>query len=116
MRFTDLLTTTLAAESQTPTIFPFSFNFHLGFAIIGFLFFLISFFKLRRPYQLLFAVGIPLSLLIWLADDNRALYYGIGILELVIILGALVTSILTKPKKEEKTETAPAAEAEDTEE
>lgn len=116
MRFTDLLTTSLlAAETEAPTIFPFPFSFHLAFAVIGFVFFIISFLKFKRPYQLLFAIGIPFSLLLWAADGNRNLYYGIGIVELIIILGALITSIIFKPKNEEQA--APAAEkAQDTEE
>lgn len=107
MNFADILTTSLmAAGSDVPTIFPFPFPFHLVFAAIGFVFFILSFIKFRKPYQLLFAIGIPFSLLLWAAEDNRNLYYGIGIVELIIILSALVTSIVFKPKKEEKAETA----------
>ena len=118
MIFTDFLTTAaLITETESPTLFAFPFPFHLVFAVISFIFFIVSFFRYRKPYQLLFAVGIPLSLLLWLAEENRNLYYGVGILELIILLLALITSIICKPKKKEEPSAAEAKpEAEKTEE
>ena len=117
MIFTDILSTaTFIAESDTPTIFPFPFTFHLVFAVISFIFFIVSFFRYRKPYQLLFAVGIPLSLLLWLAENNRNMYYGIGILELIIMLLALITSVACKPKKEETAKAKAEEKADKTEE
>lgn len=118
MIFTDIFSTAaLLAESETPNLFPFPFPFHLVFAVFSFIFFIVSFFRYRKPYQLLFAVGIPLSLLLWLAEENRNLYYGVGILELIILLLALITSIICKPKKKEEPSAAEAKpEAEKTEE
>ena len=117
MSFTDLLTLPLTATgSETPTLFPFPFPFHLTFAVIGFIFFGLSFIRFKRPYQLLFAIGIPLSLLLWVADGSRNLYYGIGLMELVIILAALITSIVMKPKEDEAASADTSGKTEDTEE
>lgn len=119
MIFTDFLTTAaLITETESPTLFAFPFPFHLVFAVISFIFFIVSFFRFRKPYQLLLAVGIPLSLLLWLADGNRNMYYGIGILELIILLLALITNIICKPKNKETASEADekAEKAEKTEE
>ena len=38
--------------------FPISLTYHLVFALIAGIFFLVQFIRLRRPYQLLLAIGI----------------------------------------------------------
>ena len=103
MDFFNIITTgLLAVESDKPTLFPFPFSFHLVFAVISFIFFMVSFLKFKRPYQLLFAIAIPLSLLLWAAEFNRGLYYGLGAVELLLVLAALVSSIILKPKKQKE--------------
>lgn len=57
------------------------------------------FVKEKRPYQLIMAVAIPLSLVIW-ASESRTLFYAIGAIEVVLIIAALVTAIIFKPKEE----------------
>lgn len=90
-----------ARVSDTPTLFPFPFKIHLIFSIVAFVFFLWRFAGNKRPYQLIMAVAIPLSLVIW-ASDNRVLFYSIGIAEAVLLLAALVTSFIFKDEEEKK--------------
>ena len=80
--------------------FPISFTYHLIFCLIAGAFFVVQFIRLRRPYQLLLAVGIVASLLI----------YTVGIFELVLLLGAIVLSIIARKKEKQ----AAAAQAADT--
>ena len=65
----------------------------ITFLIAMYLFFVYRFKDDRRPYQLIFAIAIPLSLAIWLSD-KRTLFYIIGLLELLLIIAALVTAIV----------------------
>lgn len=49
------------------------------------------------------AVAIPLSLLVWISE-SRALFYGIGIAEAVLIIAAAVASLIFKTPQENDTE------------
>lgn len=93
----------LAADAEAPTLFPYPFSFHVTFVIIATLFFGISFAKLKRPYQLILAIAVPFSLLLWVADNNRIFYYAIGVVELLLIAAAFLTSVFLRPKKSETT-------------
>ncbi len=53
----------------------------------------------KRPYQLIMAVAIPLSLVIWVSE-SRTLFYAVGAIEVVLIIAALVTAIIFKPQEE----------------
>lgn len=85
--------------------FPISFTYHLIFCIVAGLFFLIQFIRLRRPYQLILAVAIPASLLIYVGDpSNKTWFHTVGMFEVVLLLGAVVFSIVerARTKKLEK--------------
>ena len=105
----------ISADAEAPTLFPYPLPFHATFAIIATLFFGISFVRLRRPYQLLLAIAVPFSLLLWLADNNRIFYYAIGVVELLLIAAAFLSSIFLKPKKDNETDkhSAESSEQED---
>jgi len=95
-----------AADAERPSLFPFPYWMHYPFVVIGFLFFIISFAKQKRPYQLIFAIAIPLTLALkFVTEKDRTLFYIIGVIELVLILLAIITSIIFRPKKTD----APAA-------
>lgn len=99
---------TQTADAERPSIFPFPEWMHYPFIIIGFLFFIISFAKQKRPYQLIFAIAIPLTIVLkFLTEKERTLFYIIGAIEAVLVLLAIITSIIFRPKKDE----AKAAEA-----
>lgn len=91
--------------------FPISFTYHLIFCLIAGAFFVVQFIRLRRPYQLLLAVGIVASLLIYIGGEhNKVWFHTVGIFELVLLLGAIVLSIIARKKEKQ----AAAAQATDT--
>ncbi|MDD7515419.1 hypothetical protein [Ruminococcus flavefaciens] len=106
MNFTNMLTALAQiSDVENPTIFPFPFPMHLALAIISVIFFGYRFAVQKKPFQLIFAIAVPLSLLVWLGN-NKTLFYGLGIAELILIAAAIFTSIFIKPKAaEEKTDT-----------
>ena len=73
---------------------------HITLAVISVIFFTYRFMVQKKPFQLIFAIAVPLSLLLWVSN-NKTLFYTIGAIELVLILLAFITSIVCKPKKEE---------------
>ena len=93
-----LITMAQTAEVEQPGLFPFPFSLHLGFCCIALVFFVWRFIKEKLPYQLIMAVAIPLSLIIWISD-SKTLFYGVGITELVLIIAAFVTSIVFRTKE-----------------
>ncbi|MCR5601362.1 MAG: hypothetical protein K6G33_11565 [Ruminococcus sp.] len=101
MNFTNMLALLQISDAENPTIFPFPFEMHLALAIISFLFFSYRFAVQKKPFQLIFAVAPALSLLLWVSD-NKTLFYGLGLVELALIIIAIVTSIVCKPKKTEE--------------
>ena len=95
MNFTNMLTALAQiSDVENPTIFPFPFPiFGYRFAVQ------------KKPFQLIFAIAVPLSLLVWLGN-NKTLFYGLGIAELILIVAAIFTTIFIKPKAaEEKADT-----------
>ncbi|HOR21856.1 MAG TPA: hypothetical protein PLY43_03955, partial [Ruminococcus sp.] len=81
----------MAQEVEQPGLFPFPFGMHIVFAIIALIFFAYRFKTDKRPYQLIMAIAIPFSLLLWLSD-SRSLYYFVGLSEGILLLAALITS------------------------
>lgn len=92
-----LITMSQASEIEQPGLFPFPFDLHVGFACIALVFLVFQFYRERKPYQLIMAIAIPLSLVIWLSE-NRTLFYAIGIVEAVLLLSAFVTAIIFRKK------------------
>lgn len=99
-------------DATQTSLFPFPFKFHLVFACIAFIFFAYRFKNEKRPYQLIFAIAIPFSLMIWLSEV-KSYFYLIGAIELLFIIAAAVTAIVFKPKKEDKADTPADASSED---
>lgn len=91
-------------EIEQPGLFPFPFVPHLIFCIIATVFFIWRFVKDRQPYQIIFAVAIPVSLLLHTSANTGLLYYSVGVFELLAILIAFVTSIVCKKKAPETSE------------
>lgn len=87
---------------QTPNnLYPVGGTRHIVFCIIATLFFLAQFLRTRHWYQLILAVAVPCSMLVYIAPENDTLYYGVGILEAVLLAAALVTAIV-QGKREAK--------------
>lgn len=94
----DVLLTLAMTEMENPSFFPFPFPLHLGFSIIAFAFLIFRFVTNKKPYQLIMAIAISLSLVLHLPSATRTLYYIIGLIELILIIVALVTSYIFKDK------------------
>ncbi len=102
MNLTNMLTSLAQiSDTENPTIFPFPFELHLALAVISLIFFSYRFAVQKKPFQLIFAVAVPLSLLLWVSN-NKTLFYTIGIIELILLLIAFFTSIFVKPKTAEE--------------
>ncbi len=88
------------------TLFPIGMEKHIIFCVVAALFFIIQFVRTKQWYQLVMAAAIPLSLLIYIDEENTALFYGVGILEAVLLCGALVLSIVQARKQRKAEENA----------
>lgn len=102
----DFFTTLNFTNAENPNLFPFPFKLHLIFSIVAFFFFIIRFIYDKKPYQAIFALAIPFSMTIWLSE-NRVWFYIVGIIELVLILAACISTIVynikhPQPKEAEK--------------
>ena len=90
------------------TLFPISAENHIIFCIFATILFLIQFIRTKRWYQLVMAAAVPLSLLIYINPSNEYVYYGVGVMEGVLLLIALILNIVQSRKaaKEEKAKEA----------
>lgn len=98
------------------TTFPLTFSYHLVFCIIAAIFFLFQFAHTRKVYELLLAIAIPSSLLIYLDRSNDTLFHAVGLLVLVLLVVAFVLAIIgniknKKQRKQEQKARSKAAEA-----
>ncbi len=101
MNFSDLfLTMAQTTEIEQTSLFPFPFSLHLIFCCISLIFFVYRFIREKSPYQIIMAVAIPFSLIIWLSE-SKTLFYMVGIVESVLLLSAFITSIVFKKKTTE---------------
>ena len=97
-----LFTMAQTAEISQPTLFPFPMGMYVVFCIIATAFFVFRFVKEKAPYQIIMAVAVPLSLLIGFSD-GKTLFYLVGIVEAVLLISALVSSIVCNKKKSAET-------------
>lgn len=81
------------------TTFPISFAYHLIFCLAAGIFFIVQYARLRRPYQLIFAIGMLGSLAIYLDTSSKALFHAVGVFELVLLIGAIAFSISDRVKR-----------------
>lgn len=93
------------SSSDNTNLFPFPFHVHLIFSIICVLFFLGIYGKQKKPYQCIMAFAVPLSLVIWLSEDKKV-FYGVGIVELVLLAAAFIITIAGKIKVKKAAEAA----------
>lgn len=99
MNISDLcITMAQTAEIDQPALFPFPFSLHAIFCVVSLIFFVLRFIKEKSPYQLIMAIAIPASLIIWLSE-GKALFYAVGMAEVVLLISAFVTSIIFRKKE-----------------
>ena len=92
------------------TLFPITMDKHIIFCAVAAVFFLLQFIRTKRIYQLILAIAIPLSLLIYIAPENEMLFYGVGIGEAVLLVLAFILNLVqnARDKKAEKLKAAAA--------
>ena len=76
------------------TLFPITMEKHIVFCAVAAVFFLLQFIRTKRIYQLILAIAVPVSLLIYIAPENETLFYGVGIAEAVLLVLAFVLNIV----------------------
>ncbi len=101
----------MVETTMETSLFPVSMEKHIIFAVIAAVFFLLQFVRTKQWYQLVMAAAIPLSLLIYIDTENMTLFYGVGILEAVLLCTALVLNIV-QSRRQSKAEKAAKAAAE----
>lgn len=79
-------------------IFPLPFTAHLIFSCVAFLFFIFQYIRVKHKYQLIMAIAVPATLLLYV-NSGKTWFYIIGLAELVLLLAALVTAIIEKRKE-----------------
>lgn len=103
MFFTDMfISIAKISDASNPTIFPFPAWMLIGLAAASLIFFGYRFAVQKKPFQLIFAIA-PLIALLLLFSESKKIFYGVGIVELILILIAFVSSIVYKPKTTEET-------------
>lgn len=96
MNISDLfITMAQTAEIEQPALFPFPFSLHATFCCIALVFFVLRFIKEKAPYQLIMAIAIPFSMIIWLSE-GKTLFYMVGIAEVAFLIAAFVSSIVCR--------------------
>jgi TRAP-type C4-dicarboxylate transport system permease small subunit len=84
-------------------VFPIELKKHIIFCVVASIFFLLQFIRTKHWYQLVMAAAVPLSLLIYIDPENNYIFYGVGVMEGVLLLLALVLNII-QSRKEAKAE------------
>ena len=97
-----LVTLSQASQAEQTGLFPFPFSMHLIFTIISFIFFTARFVSEKHPYQLIMDIAVPFSLVLWIDQTNKIIFYTVGAVELVLIVSAMVTSIIESKKNKDK--------------
>ena len=87
-------------EVLQPNLFPFPFQHHLIFCCVALVFFGYLYMKYKKSHQLIMAVAIPFSLVLWIST-NRVLFYAVGIIEVILLITALVLNIIHRKKHPE---------------
>ncbi len=82
------------------SIFPLPLTSHIIFVVIAVVFFIIQFIRLKNKYQIVMAAVAAVTMLIYV-NDSKVWFYGVGILELGLLVLALILSIVEKKSKKE---------------
>ena len=94
-----LVTLSQNADAERPSLFPFPFSLHLIFVIVCVVFFAFRFTMQKKPYQAIMCIAVVVSMGLWLSD-SRAVYYCVGAMEAVLVVGAFVTSLIFRDKSD----------------
>lgn len=94
--------------------FPLEFSKHIVFCLIGGGFFLFQYFRQGFKYQLMSAIAICMTLLLYI-NDSIIWRYIVGIAEAVMIAAILITMSVERKKEAAAKEEAEKAASENTE-
>ena len=81
--------------------FPLTMDKHIIFCIIGFVFFMLQFFRQGFKYQIISAFAIAGTLLLYV-NDSTAWRYAVGVIELILIIAIFTVMTIEKKKEEQK--------------
>lgn len=91
------------------SLFPIKLGIHIVFALAALLVFGLQFLRYRKKYHLVLAVAIPLTLLPYLAEDNMSLFYAVGVVDALALIGALILAKTVDRDPETETDAEAAA-------
>ena len=85
------------------SIFPIGMEKHIIFCAIAAVFFILQFIRNKYWYELVLAAAVLCSLLVYV-NESTVWFYGVGVLEAVLLLTAIVVYVVQyrKKKREEK--------------
>ena len=92
------------------TVFPLGRTNFTIFCVVGAAFLLLQFFRTKYWYQLVLAAAFLFAPMVYLKETNTW-FYGVGIMELILLLAAIVVYIV-QYRKAKKLEKARKAETE----
>ncbi|MCQ2434870.1 MAG: hypothetical protein MJ062_06505 [Oscillospiraceae bacterium] len=90
------------------SVFPMGMEKHIIFCAAAAVFLLIQFIRTKYWYELVLAVTLPLSLLVYV-NDSESWFYFVGILEAVLLILAFVVYCIQYSKEKKKEKAAKAA-------
>ncbi len=73
------------------SLFPYGIEKYLIFCVIATLFFLLQFIRTKYWYELILTIAVPASLLVYVNQESDVWFYGVGIMEAVMLVAAAVT-------------------------
>lgn len=87
----------------TSFVFPLKLPLHIGFCVIGTLLFALQYYRKRQYHQLLLAIAIPSTLLVYTCSTELS-YFLLGVEEVVLYIIILVSMIMSNRKAKKKME------------
>lgn len=91
-------------------VFSMSLQSHMIFCGVAVAFFILQFVRTKRVYELILAVAVLASLLVYVTGESTALFYAVGVLEGVLLIAALIASIVQDRAEKKKQPAAPKTE------
>ncbi len=96
---------TMSQTVETPSFFPFPLSMQIIFTVVSVAFLIYRFVTNKKPYQLIMAIAILIALLLRIPNSSRTLFYVVGLIELILIVIAFITSLIFRDKSEPVQET-----------
>lgn len=85
-------------KNMTTSVFPLTFQSHIIFCVIAVAFFIFQFARQKHAYQLITVFAVLATLLLYV-NESRYLFYGVGILELILLITIGILISVSKKKQ-----------------